>query len=103
MDKNLLVLLIVKTGIHYICTLKQQEFVMNMTAIAIVGIICWAIVEIVNSSKKKAKKVDTQAQEKMQQDLLAMQERIEVLEKIVTDEKYDLHRQFDELKKDKVA
>jgi hypothetical protein len=32
-----------------------------------------------------------------------MRERIEILEKIVTDEKYDLNRKFDDLKKDKVA
>lgn len=76
---------------------------MNMTAVAIVALICWAIVEIVNSGKKKKSKIDSQVQQKMQQDLQAMQERIEILEKIVTDEKYDLHRQFDELKKDKVA
>jgi len=32
-----------------------------------------------------------------------MRDRIETLEKIVTDEKFDLNRQFDDLKKDKVA
>jgi hypothetical protein len=35
--------------------------------------------------------------------MAVMRERIEILEKIVTDEKYDLNRQFDDLKTDKVA
>ena len=80
---------------------------MNMTAIAIVALVCWAIVELVNGPKSKKKgKMDT-VQVNQNQDLErkieAMRERIETLEKIVTDEKYDLNRQFDDLKKDKVA
>jgi len=80
---------------------------MNMTAIAIVALVCWAIVELVNGprSKKKDKKETAQVNltNELEREVAAMRDRIETLEKIVTDEKYDLNRQFDDLKKDKVA
>ncbi|MFT5923877.1 MAG: hypothetical protein ACI9LE_000865 [Paraglaciecola sp.] len=80
---------------------------MNITAILIVAVICWAIVELVNGpkGKKKDKKEADQVNpaHNLERDMAVMRERIETLEKIVTDEKYDLNRQFDDLKKDKVA
>jgi phage shock protein B len=80
---------------------------MNLTAIAIVALVCLAIVELVNGPKGKKKDKKETVQVNQTQDLErkveAMRERIETLEKIVTDEKYDLNRQFDNLKKDKVA
>jgi hypothetical protein len=80
---------------------------MSITAIAIVAIVCWAIVELVNGPKGKKKEKKNSVQIDQANDLArevdAMRERIETLEKIVTDEKYDLNRQFDDLKKDKVA
>lgn len=80
---------------------------MNLTAIFIVGLVCWAIVELVNGPKgKKKDKTNIKQAEvtnELQHEVAAMRERIETLEKIVTDEKYDLNRQFDDLKKDKVA
>jgi hypothetical protein len=80
---------------------------MNMTAIAIVALVCWAIVELVNGpkGKKKDKKDADQVNltNDLEREVVAMRERIETLEKIVTDEKYDLNRQFDDLKKGKVA
>lgn len=76
---------------------------MNMTAVAIVAIVGWVIVSIVESRKDKKRDVKNQAQAQLEQDFVALKERVEVLEKIVTDEKYDLHKAFDELKKDKVA
>ncbi|WP_166425032.1 hypothetical protein [Paraglaciecola sp. 20A4] len=77
---------------------------MNITAVAIVAIVCWAIVELTNGSKtKKKNKVTLQQDAELAQQVADLKERIETLEKIVTDEKYDLHRQFDDLKKDKVA
>lgn len=80
---------------------------MNITAIVIVAVICWAIVELVNGprGKKKDKKEADQVNlaHNLERDMAVMRERIETLEKIVTDEKYDLNRQFDDLKKDKVA
>ncbi|MEO9946145.1 MAG: hypothetical protein ABJH28_15250 [Paraglaciecola sp.] len=80
---------------------------MNLTAIIIVAIVCWAIVELVNGPKGKKKDKSNSKQaaatDELQRDIATMRERIETLEKIVTDEKYDLNRQFDDLKKDKVA
>ncbi|MDP5032456.1 MAG: hypothetical protein NWQ54_07125 [Paraglaciecola sp.] len=77
---------------------------MNMTAIAIVAIVCWAIVELVNGTRgKKQGKKDEQKNSDLQQQIVTLKERIETLEKIVTDEKYDLNRQFDDLKKERVA
>lgn len=77
---------------------------MNMTAIAIVAIVCWAIVELVNGTRnKKLGKKDEQKNTELQQQIITLKERVETLEKIVTDEKYDLNRQFNDLKKDRVA
>ena len=80
---------------------------MNITAIAIVALVCWAIVELVNGprGKKKDKKNADQINltNDLEREVSIMRERIETLEKIVTDEKYDLNRQFDDLKKGKVA
>jgi hypothetical protein len=80
---------------------------MNFTAILIVAIVSWAIVKLVNGpkGKKKDKKETDQINlaNRLERDMAVMRERIEILEKIVTDEKYDLNRQFDDLKTDKVA
>ncbi|TDF39405.1 hypothetical protein EYS14_07750 [Alteromonadaceae bacterium M269] len=77
---------------------------MNITAIAIVGIICWAIVELVQGgkNKKKGKAYDADIA-RLQGEIDTMRERIATLEKIVTEEPYDLKRQFKDLEKDKVA
>jgi hypothetical protein len=77
---------------------------MNITAILIVGIVCWAIVELVNGPRAKKKdKKEAQLSDQALHEMEALKERVETLEKIVTDDKYDLNRQFDDLKKDKVA
>ena len=77
---------------------------MNITAIAIVSVICWAIVELINGPRgKKSTKKDEQRNTELEQQVLKLKDRIETLEKIVTDEKYDLNRQFNDLKKDRVA
>lgn len=80
---------------------------MNFTAVAIVAISCWALVEVVQTltnRKHKAKNANIQQdQQAMQKALQELRDRVEVLEKIVTDEKYDLNKQFEDLKKDKVA
>ncbi|WP_297819656.1 hypothetical protein [uncultured Paraglaciecola sp.] len=80
---------------------------MNITAIAIVALVCWAIVELINGPKgKKRNKQDADhinLANGLEHDIAIMRERIEILEKIVTDEKYDLNRKFDDLKKEKVA
>ncbi|ABG41622.1 hypothetical protein Patl_3116 [Paraglaciecola sp. T6c] len=77
---------------------------MNITAVAIVAIVCWAIVELTNGTKtKKKNKAALEQDAELAKQVSSLKERIETLEKIVTDEKYDLHRQFDALKKDRVA
>ncbi|MFW8590272.1 hypothetical protein ACOI22_05705 [Glaciecola sp. 2405UD65-10] len=72
---------------------------MDMTAIAIVAIIAWAIVSITKgvkpNRKAQAKQTELQAeQEQIKQDMQLMSERLAVLEKIVTDEKYHLNKKF---------
>ncbi|GAB2689699.1 hypothetical protein [Aliiglaciecola aliphaticivorans] len=78
---------------------------MNLTAIAIIAIICWTIVKLTGKDKKAPKQVsepDLQNDELIQR-LAAMQDRIAVLEAIVTDEKYVLKREFDNLTPSKAA
>jgi phage shock protein B len=77
---------------------------MNLTAIIIIAIICSAIVSIIKTYKKSdqsnklSKDHMRQYESHIEQKLDAMQERIEVLEKIVTDEKYNLNKAFSDLK-----
>ncbi|MCC2614970.1 hypothetical protein LJ739_01785 [Aestuariibacter halophilus] len=73
-------------------------------SVAIVAIICWAVVELINGPKgKKRNKKDDQDIAALQQEVLQCKERIATLEKIVTDEKYDLKREFENLKRDSAA
>ena len=75
-----------------------------MTAVAIVAIISWALVSIIESSKNKnANKMKNKEAQAYKEEIEALKERVSVLEKIVTDEKYDLKKQFADLEKDKVA
>lgn len=75
---------------------------MDITAIAIVAIICWAIVSLSKSRSpnKKSKEYQDQLQtehQQMQKQLDIMAERLVVLERIVTDEKYQLNKEFSSL------
>ncbi|MEP4889913.1 MAG: hypothetical protein ABJV04_07795 [Aliiglaciecola sp.] len=78
---------------------------MNLTAIAIIAIICWTIIKLTGKDKKDLKQVSAPEHENdaLKQRLAAMQERIAVLEAIVTDEKYVLKREFDNLARNKAA
>ena len=76
---------------------------MNVTAVAIIAIIAGTIISIVESGKKKSSKADKLENEQLRRDVAQLQERIEVLERIVTDSSYDLKKQFKDLEKDKVA
>lgn len=77
---------------------------MNLTAIAIVAIICWAIVKLTSGHRTKRKDpVENQLNDELKQQVAELKARVETLEKIVTDEKYDLNRQFNNLNKDRVA
>lgn len=77
---------------------------MNLTAIIIVAIVCSMIVSLVGIFKKSdqknklTKEQMSEYESKLEGKLNAMQERIEVLEKIVTDEKYNLNKAFSDLK-----
>ncbi|MFT6776524.1 MAG: hypothetical protein ACJAV1_000435 [Paraglaciecola sp.] len=75
---------------------------MNGTAIAIVALVCWAIVELVNGAKgKKKDTAQVNNTNELEREVEVLRGRIETLEKIVTDEKYDLNRQFYDLKNNK--
>ncbi|MGS2721862.1 hypothetical protein [Paraglaciecola aestuariivivens] len=76
---------------------------MNLTAIFIVGIVCWALVELIKTIKQNNQSEQENHSQSLESQINTLQERVATLEKIVTDEKYDLNRQFDDLKKDKVA
>ncbi len=78
---------------------------MNTTAIAIIAIICWAIVSIVRSGKDSGKVKEKIAQENdgLRAEIDGLKDRIATLEAIVTDEKYSLKREFENLKKDNAA
>ncbi|MEW9797622.1 hypothetical protein [Alteromonas sp. CYL-A6] len=74
-----------------------------MTAIAIVAIIAWALVSIVDARKDKKKGVTNKNQEALEAEVARLKDRVATLEKIVCDDNYDLKKQFAELEKDKVA
>ena len=77
---------------------------MNMTAVAIVAIICWAIVELTKGPKEKKKgKADQIENDALKQEIADLKDRVATLEKIVTDEKYTLNKEFENLKKSDAA
>ncbi|MBU2977881.1 hypothetical protein [Alteromonas sp. C1M14] len=77
---------------------------MNMTVIAIVAICAWALVKITRNTKNnQPNKKSAQQEAALQQEIDALRDRIEVLEKIVTDDNYDLKKQFKDLEKDQIA
>lgn len=77
---------------------------MNMTAVAIVAIICWAIVELTNSGKSKKKsKIESKETDALREEVAQLKDRVATLERIVTDEKYSLNKEFENLKKDDAA
>jgi len=76
----------------------------NLTAIIIVAICAWALVSIVDSAKDRSKKkVNSKEAEAYKAEIAELKERVSVLEKIVTDERYDLKKQFADLENDRVA
>ncbi|BFT31179.1 hypothetical protein D210916BOD24_23550 [Alteromonas sp. D210916BOD_24] len=77
---------------------------MNMTAVAIVAICAWALVSIIDNAKdKNRKKLNSKEVDAYKTEIAELKERVSVLEKIVTDERYDLKKQFADLEKDRVA
>ncbi|WP_395344526.1 hypothetical protein PN836_007095 [Ningiella sp. W23] len=76
---------------------------MNLTAIIIVAIVAGMIVSIIIAVKKSpntkyAEEQFAKHEQSVEQQLADMKARIETLEKIVTDEKYSLNREFENLK-----
>ncbi len=69
---------------------------MNLTTIFVVGIVCWALVEIIRHLSENARKKHAHNDALIKQ-VSELQERVQTLEKIVTSNDYDLKRQFDEL------
>lgn len=77
---------------------------MNITAVAIVAIICWAIVELTNGPRgRKKDKADKNQNDALKQEVADLKDRVATLEKIVTDEKYSLNKEFENLKKNDAA
>ena len=77
---------------------------MNLTPIFIVAIICWAIVSIVQGPKRKHNsKPNTEETDALRAEVADLKERVATLEKIVTDEKYNLNKEFENLKKTDAA
>jgi len=75
---------------------------MNLTAIIIVAIVVGGITSIIstlsNKKLKESNKFSKNERDDMQVQIQKMNERIETLERIVTDEKYSLNQQFADLK-----
>lgn len=68
------------------------------------AICAWALVSIVESSKDKSrKKLSNKETDAYKAEIAELKERVSVLEKIVTDERYDLKKQFADLESDRVA
>ena len=73
---------------------------MNFTAIGIVAIVCWAIVELTNTVFRKRNVTAEKGGGEMAKAIADLQDRVATLEKIVTDEKYNLNKEFENLKDD---
>jgi len=75
---------------------------MNLTAIFIVAIVVGGITSIIstlsNKKIKESNKFNKEERDDMQLQIQKMNERIATLERIVTDEKYSLNKQFADLK-----
>lgn len=69
--------------------------VMVIAIVSIVGGLLYAAYE--QHVKLQMKKQNTKVDGKVQQELDALKERVAVLEKIVTDEKYNLKKEIDSL------
>ncbi|MBF7072290.1 hypothetical protein ISG33_02590 [Glaciecola sp. MH2013] len=80
---------------------------MNLTAIIIVAICVGGITKIIDTlARNKRKKSDNFANEDKEALLLQikeMNERIQTLERIVTDEKYSLNKEFENLRREPAA
>jgi hypothetical protein len=69
------------------------------TMVAVIVVVCTVAGVYNNHLKSKNEQVGQGASESVAQELDALRQRVEVLESIVTDEKYQLHRELSELEK----
>ena len=74
-------------------------FWISITIIVVVSVLASALVKIIRGHPGSSKLFDELETDlaTLEQDLVDARERIIVLEKIVTDQKYDLGKQIDEL------
>jgi hypothetical protein len=74
-------------------------FWISITIIVVVSVLASALVKIIRGHPGSPKRFDELETDlaTLEQDLLDARERIIVLEKIVTDQKYDLGKQIDDL------
>lgn len=74
-------------------------FWISITIIVVVSVLASALVKIIRGDPECPKRFDELETDlaTLEQDLLDARERIIVLEKIVTDQKYDLGKQIDDL------
>ncbi len=72
------------------------EFVIAIVSIAL----GYKIVDsFINRKRRRPPEIDEETQEKLKY-LEELEERVKVLERILTDSKYDLHREFEKLKEE---
>ena len=74
-------------------------FWLSITIIVVVSVVSTALVKIIRGHPGSSKRFDELETDlaALEQDLVDARERIVVLEKIVTDQKYDLGKQIDDL------
>jgi flagellar motility protein MotE (MotC chaperone) len=80
---------------------------MNLTAIIIVAIVVGGITSIISTlsdnKRKRVNKFNDKERDELLKQIAEMNERIQTLERIVTDEKYSLNKEFENLKRDSAA
>lgn len=68
-----------------------------MEKVAIIAIICWALVSIFSSKKKNKDKQQDQDNSKLHDEISDLKARVAALEKIITDDGYQLKKDIDRL------
>ena len=80
---------------------------MNLEAIIIVAIVVGGITSIISTlsdnKRKRVNKFNDKERDELLKQIAEMNERIQTLERIVTDEKYSLNKEFENLKRDSAA
>ncbi|MFS1702368.1 hypothetical protein [Alteromonas sp. AMM-1] len=72
-------------------------------AVAIVAIVAGVFITLIKQRYRHAGHAENGKVSALEDDILALKDRIATLEKIVTDSSYDLKKQFKDLEQDKVA